>query len=107
VSESTLPPSSPATPADAPALRPEVVVYTTEICPYCAAAKNFLAARGVAWREVRVDGDIAARQWLRERTRLSTVPQIFIGDQAIGGYDDMIALHRAGKLEALLAGVAP
>ncbi len=83
---------------------PEVVIYTTAICPYCGAAKNFLGARGVHWREVRVDGDMAKRQWLRERTGLSTVPQIFIGDVAIGGYDDMIALHRAGKLDALLAG---
>lgn len=103
MSESSLPPLSDPATAEARA-RPDVVVYTTEICPYCAAAKNFLAARGVSWREVRVDGDLAARQWLRERTRMSTVPQIFIGDRSIGGYDDMIALHRAGKLEALLAG---
>ena len=94
-------------PAAAPATRPgapEVVIYTTAICPYCGAAKNFLSSRGVAWREVRADGDAAMRQWLRERTGLSTVPQIFIGETAIGGYDDMIALHRAGKLDALLAG---
>lgn len=95
--------SATAPPAHDPA-RPEVVVYTTAICPYCGAAKNFLSARDVAWREVRVDGDMAMRDWLRERTRMSTVPQIFIGDIAIGGYDDMIALHRAGKLDALLAG---
>lgn len=80
-----------------------VTIYSTAICPYCVAAKNFLRSRGVGWREVRIDMDPAERQRMVERTRRSSVPQIFVGETHVGGYDDMMALHRAGKLEPLLA----
>ena len=83
---------------------PEVTIYSTAICPYCVAAKNFLKSKGLDWTEVRIDTDPTERQRMYERTRRSSVPQIFIGDTHVGGYDDMIALHRAGKLEPLLAG---
>ena len=82
----------------------EVVIYTKPGCPYCVAAKNFLKSKGRDWTEVRVDTDPAVREAMVARTRRTSVPQIFIGDTHVGGYDDMMALHRAGKLEALLAG---
>ena len=82
----------------------EVTIYSTAICPYCVAAKNFLKSRGVGWNEVRIDIDPAERQRMITRARRTSVPQIFIGDTHVGGYDDMMALHRAGKLEPLLAG---
>lgn len=83
---------------------PPVTIYSTAICPYCVAAKNFLRSRGVSWNEVRIDLDPAEREHMLARARRTSVPQIFIGEQHVGGYDDMIALHRAGKLDALLAG---
>ena len=83
---------------------PEVLMYTTAICPYCVAAKNFLKSRGVAWTEVRVDSDSARRAEMMEKTRRTSVPQIFIGATHVGGYEDLVALDRAGGLQALLAG---
>jgi glutaredoxin 3 len=70
------------------------------------AAKNFLKSKGVEWTEVRVDTDPAEREKMVALTRRTSVPQIFVGDTHVGGYDDMMALHRAGGLEPLLAGVA-
>ena len=90
---------SPGTPA-----APRIVVYTSAVCGYCVAAKNFLKSRGLAWDEVRVDLDPGERERLVARTGRTTVPQIFVGEVHVGGYDDMMALHRAGKLEPLLAG---
>ncbi len=83
---------------------PEVTLYSTAICPYCVAAKNFLKSKGVAWNEVRIDLDPEAMRSMRERTARTSVPQIFVGDTHVGGYDDMMALHRQGRLEPLLAG---
>ena len=80
----------------------DVLMYTTAICPYCVAAKNFLKSRGAAWTEVRVDTDPARRTEMMARTQRSSVPQIFIGDRHIGGYDDLVALDRAGGLKPLL-----
>jgi glutaredoxin 3 len=86
---------------------PSILIYTTAVCPYCVAAKNFLKSKGQAWTEIRVDTDPAARETMIALTRRTSVPQIFIGDMHVGGYDDMIALHRAGGLEPLLtAGAA-
>lgn len=82
-----------------------IVIYTTATCPYCVAAKNFLKGRGQTWTEIRVDLDAAEREKMIARTRRTSVPQIFIGETHVGGYDDMIALHRAGGLEPLLAEV--
>jgi len=83
---------------------PTITLYTTAVCPYCVAAKNFLKSKGRDWQEVRIDLDPAERERMIERTRRTSVPQIFIGDVHVGGYDDMMALHRAGKLEPLLQG---
>lgn len=81
-----------------------VTLYTSAICGYCVAAKNFLRSKGVEWTEVRIDTDPAAREKMLALARRTSVPQIFIGDTHVGGYDDMMALHRAGKLEPLLEG---
>ncbi len=83
---------------------PAITLYTTAICPYCVAAKNFLKSKGQSWSEVRIDLDPEERDRMIARARRTSVPQIFIGDVHVGGYDDMMALHRAGKLEPLLAG---
>ncbi len=83
---------------------PEITLYSTAVCPYCVAAKNFLKSKGQTWNEVRIDLDPAEREKMMARTRRTSVPQIFVGDVHVGGYDDMMALHRAGKLEPLLAG---
>ena len=85
---------------------PEITLYSTAICPYCVAAKNFLKSKGQAWTEVRIDLDPAEREKMIAKANRTSVPQIFIGETHVGGYDDMIALHRAGKLEPLLAGSA-
>jgi len=70
------------------------------------AAKNFLKSKGLSWNEVRIDLDPAERERMLARARRTSVPQIFVGDVHVGGYDEMMALHSAGKLEALLAGGA-
>ena len=85
---------------------PEITLYTSAMCGYCVAAKTFLKSKGLEWTEVRIDLDADARQRMVETTRRTSVPQIFIGQTHVGGYDDMMALHRAGKLEPLLAGDA-
>ncbi|MFC0677473.1 glutaredoxin 3 [Lysobacter korlensis] len=82
-------------------------MYTTAVCPYCIAAKNFLKSKGQTWTEVRIDLDPGERSRMQALTKRTSVPQIFVGDVHVGGYDDMIALHRAGGLEPLLAGEAP
>jgi glutaredoxin 3 len=82
--------------------RAEVVMYSSAICPYCVAAKNLLKQRGVEWREVRVDLDPVARTEMLERARRTSVPQIFINGTHVGGFDDMVALDRAGGLAPLL-----
>lgn len=83
---------------------PEITLYTSAICPYCVAAKNFLKSKGQVWTEVRIDLDFEQRQKMVAKANRTSVPQIFVGETHVGGYDDMIALHRAGKLEPLLAG---
>ena len=88
------------------ATTPEITLYSTAICPYCVAAKNFLKSKGQVWTEVRIDLDPAEREKMIAKANRTSVPQIFVGDVHVGGYDDMIALHRAGKLDALLAGGA-
>ena len=83
---------------------PAITLYSSAVCPYCVMAKNFLKSKGLAWTEVRIDTDPAEREKMVALTRRTSVPQIFVGDVHVGGYDDMMALHRAGKFEPLLAG---
>ena len=86
--------------------QPVITLYTSAICGYCMAAKNFMKSRSLTWNEVRIDLDDAERERMLVRARRTSVPQIFVGDTHVGGYDDLIALHRAGKLDALVAGDA-
>lgn len=81
---------------------PEVVMYSTAVCPYCVAAKNFLKSRGLGYQEVRVDTDPAARALMMERTRRTSVPQIFINGTHVGGYEELVALDRSGGLAPLV-----
>ena len=81
----------------------KVVIYTTPVCPYCVSAKRLLKKKGVAYEEIDVAGDDEARARLAAQTGFQTVPQIFIGEEHVGGSDDLHALEAAGKLDALLA----
>lgn len=82
----------------------KVVVYTTDYCPYCRQAERFLTEKGVPFENVDVTSDQAMREKLVELTGgRKTVPQIFIGGTPIGGYTDLMALHRKGELDGLLA----
>jgi glutaredoxin 3 len=76
----------------------DVKIYTTRVCSYCIAAKRLLAARGVPYQEIDVSSDDARRAWLVETTGRRTVPQIFFGSEAIGGYDELAALDKSGQL---------
>jgi len=82
----------------------DVVVYSTPSCPYCVQAKQLLTRKGVSYREIDVARDAALRQEVMQRSGQRTVPQIWIGEYHVGGFDDLYALERAGKLDALLAG---
>jgi glutaredoxin 3 len=79
-------------------------MYTTPICPYCVRAKSLLKKKGVEVEEIDIFMDESARQEMQANTGgARTVPQIFIGDTHVGGCDELHALERAGKLDALLA----
>jgi glutaredoxin 3 len=79
-----------------------VRVYTTAYCPYCRLAKRLLGERSIRFEEIDVSGDAAARRWLFEATGRRTVPQIFIGERPIGGYDELASLDESGALAALV-----
>lgn len=82
----------------------KVTMYTTGVCPYCQMAERLLRAKGVAEIEkVRIDLDPARRDEMMARTGRRTVPQIYIGETHVGGFDDLSALDRAGGLDPLLA----
>lgn len=85
------------------AAAPEVLMYATRTCPYCARARQLLQSRGVQWTEIDVNAVAGAREQMRQRTGRRTVPQVFIGERHIGGCDDLHALDRAGGLDPLLA----
>jgi glutaredoxin 3 len=90
---------------DRGAVAPPVTMYTTGFCPYCVQAERLLTAKGVATiAKIRVDLDPAQRSVMMEKTGRRTVPQIYVGDVHVGGFDDLVALDRAGRLEPLLAG---
>ncbi len=82
----------------------QVLMYSTAVCPYCQRAEALLKARGVAEIEkVRIDLDPTRRDEMIARTGRRTVPQIFVGPTHVGGFDDLSALDREGRLTALLA----
>ena len=83
---------------------PSVLMYSTRVCPYCVMTEKLLQKKGVAQLEkILIDVDPAQRETMMARTGRRTVPQIYIGDHHVGGYDDLAALDRAGKLDELLA----
>ena len=85
---------------------PKIEIYTSALCGYCSAAKRLLERKGENFQEIRVDQEAGKRDEMVQRSGRMTVPQIFIGETHVGGYDDMAALDRAGGLDPLLAGEA-
>ena len=81
---------------------PQVIVYTTAICPYCVRAKELLKRKQVEFEEVRIDLDHKRMREMLDRTQRRTVPQIYIGDHHVGGYDDLAELDAFGELDELL-----
>ncbi len=81
---------------------PDVYMYCTRFCPYCIRAEQLLARKGIKVRRIGVDGDAALWNEMERVTGCNTVPQIFIGDRHIGGYDDMAELDMEGRLDPLL-----
>ena len=81
---------------------PDILIYSSAVCPYCIAAKNFLKARGLDYRELRIDLDPVALRDMKEKAKRTSVPQIFVNGTHIGGFDDMVALDRAGNFNPLL-----
>jgi glutaredoxin 3 len=81
---------------------PPVRVYSTLFCPYCVMAKRLLEQKGVDYHEIRVDESPGMREEMMRISGRRTVPQIFVGDTHVGGFDDLSALERAGKLDPLL-----
>ncbi len=82
---------------------PDIEIYSSGFCAYCVAAKNLLKARGLSWKEVRIDLDPAARAKMLERSGgRRTVPQVFINGTHVGGYDDLARAERDGTLAKLL-----
>ena len=86
---------------------PTIDIYSTAVCPYCTSAKNLLKSKGLEWNEVRIDTDPAQRDAMLKRSGgARSVPQIFINDQHVGGFDDLVAADRSGRLAELLGNQA-
>lgn len=81
----------------------KVVVYSSDYCPYCSRAKQLLAGKSVDFDEIKVDGKPQLRAEMVKKAGRTSVPQIWIGSVHVGGCDDLFALERAGKLDALLS----
>ncbi len=81
----------------------QVTLYTTEACPFCTSAKALLAKRGIAYEEINLARDPDSRAKLQERTGMFTFPQIVIGEHALGGFTELLAADRGGRLTELLA----
>jgi len=81
---------------------PEVVMYTATFCSYCAGAKNLLKKKGVDFLEIRIDEEADKRKEMERRAGRDSVPQIFIGDEHVGGFDDLLELDMDDELDPLL-----
>lgn len=77
-------------------------MYSTAFCPYCIRARALLDSKGASYREIRIDIETHLRMEMEQRSGRTSVPQIFVGDTHIGGFDDMYALERRGTLDVLL-----
>jgi len=83
----------------------KIVMYSTGACPFCMMARQLLETKGVDYEEIRVDKEAGARQEMERVSGRHTVPQIFIGERHVGGFDELQALERDGELDALLVDV--
>ena len=81
---------------------PEIIIYTGRLCPYCTMAKRLIERKGVSYTEIDVDSEPGLRQDLMEKTKRRTIPQIYIGDRHIGGFDDLQAMDYRNELDPLL-----
>lgn len=83
---------------------PKITMYSTAVCPYCMNAERLLKSKGAEiTQKIRIDLEPDRRAEMMERTGRRTVPQIFIGDRYVGGFDDLYALEKNGELDSLLA----
>ena len=82
---------------------PEILIYTTNICPYCMMAKRLLDKKGASYTEINVDAKPGLREEMMAKTNRRTVPQIYIGDYHVGGFDELYALDQQNKLDDMLA----
>lgn len=80
----------------------KIIVYSSANCPYCVRAKQLLERRQLAYEEIRIDLDDEKREEMMRLSQRRTVPQIFINDKHVGGYDDLYALETSGQLDELL-----
>lgn len=85
----------------------QVRLYSKKHCPFCVRAKALLDRKGVRYEEIDVEGRDDLRTWLAEASGQKTVPQIFAGDRSLGGFSDIDALDREGKLDPILRGERP
>lgn len=83
---------------------PNIRVYSKKNCPYCVRAKALLDRKGIAYEEIDVEGKDDLRIWLAEASGQKTVPQIFVGDRPLGGFSDIDALDKQGRLDPILRG---
>lgn len=84
-------------------MSPNVVIYSSDYCPFCMRAKSLLKRKGVTYSELVVDGNPKLRNEMEQKAGRHTVPQIWIGETHVGGCDELYAAERAGKLDGLLA----
>ncbi|MDD5578895.1 MAG: glutaredoxin 3 [Methylobacter sp.] len=82
---------------------PEILIYSSKFCPYCIMAKRLLDKKGVLYTEIYVDSKPGLREQMVAKTKRRTVPQIYIGDYHVGGFDDLYALDQQKKLDSLLS----
>lgn len=82
---------------------PNILIYTSNLCPYCTMAKRLLDKKGAVYNEINVDSEPSLRQEMMLKTKRRTVPQIYIGDFHVGGFDDLYALEQESRLDPLLA----
>lgn len=80
-----------------------VTIYSSNYCPFCTRAKQLLSSKNVAFNEINVDGNNKLRQEMTKKSGRTSVPQIWVGEQHVGGCDDLFDLERSKKLDALLA----
>jgi glutaredoxin 3 len=85
---------------------PQVLIYARQMCGYCTRARQLLSRKGIAYTEIDIETVAGARVQMQQRSGRNTVPQVFVGDRHLGGYDDISALDDAGELDLILAATA-